>query len=83
MKLLDDIAELKPTVFCSVPRLFNRIYDKVFAGVKAKGGLSSYLFHRAYNSKKSYLNKTVHHWLWDRVVFGQVKKKKGFFFSIN
>jgi long-subunit acyl-CoA synthetase (AMP-forming) len=26
---LDDIAELKPTVFCSVPRLWNRIYDKV------------------------------------------------------
>ncbi|CAO3642986.1 unnamed protein product [Cunninghamella echinulata] len=77
LKLLDDIAELKPTVFCSVPRLFNRIYDKVFAGVKAKGGLSSFLFHRAYNSKKGYLNKTVHHWLWDRVVFGQIRAKLG------
>ncbi|ORZ21636.1 hypothetical protein BCR42DRAFT_407978 [Absidia repens] len=76
-KLLDDIAELKPTVFCAVPRLFNRIYDKVFAGVKAKGGLSSYLFFRAFNSKKSYLDKTVHHWLWDRLVFGQVRAKLG------
>ena len=28
-KLLDDIAVLRPTVFCSVPRLWNRIYDKV------------------------------------------------------
>ncbi|CAD7699780.1 unnamed protein product, partial [Ostreobium quekettii] len=27
-ELLDDIATLKPTVFCSVPRLWNRIYDK-------------------------------------------------------
>lgn len=26
MKLLDDIAALRPTVFCSVPRLYNRIY---------------------------------------------------------
>jgi long-subunit acyl-CoA synthetase (AMP-forming) len=28
LELLDDVAELKPTVFTSVPRLYNRIYDK-------------------------------------------------------
>ena len=28
-KLVGDIQELKPTVFVSVPRLLNRIYDKV------------------------------------------------------
>ena len=72
-KLLDDIAELKPTVFCSVPRLFNRIYDKVLAGVKAKGGISAYLFHTAFSAKKAQLEKTVHHWLWDRLVFATVK----------
>lgn len=44
LKLLDDVSELKPTVFASVPRLFNRIYDKVLAGVKAKGWLSHFLF---------------------------------------
>ncbi|CAO3594617.1 unnamed protein product [Absidia cylindrospora] len=76
-KLLDDIAELKPTVFCAVPRLFNRIYDKVLSGVKAKGGLSSYLFFKAYNAKKANLNKTVHHRLWDRLVFGQIRSKLG------
>ena len=27
--LLNDIQELKPTLFVSVPRLLNRIYDKV------------------------------------------------------
>jgi long-subunit acyl-CoA synthetase (AMP-forming) len=63
---------LKPTVFCSVPRLFNRIYDKVLAGVKAKGGVSAYLFNTAFAAKKANLNKSVHHWLWDRVVFGGV-----------
>jgi long-chain acyl-CoA synthetase len=71
-KLLDDIAELKPTVFCSVPRLFNRIFDKVLGGVKAKGGLAAYLFNTAYNTKKGHLEKTVNHWLWDRVVFAGV-----------
>jgi len=29
LKLLDDLAALKPTLFPSVPRLFNRIYDKI------------------------------------------------------
>ena len=28
-ELFDDIATLRPTVFPSVPRLFNRLYDKV------------------------------------------------------
>lgn len=26
MKLMDDLAVLRPTIFCSVPRLYNRIY---------------------------------------------------------
>lgn len=28
LKLMDDMETLKPTVFASVPRLYNRIYDK-------------------------------------------------------
>ena len=28
-ELVKDIQELKPTIFVSVPRLLNRIYDKV------------------------------------------------------
>ncbi|KAI7879036.1 acetyl-CoA synthetase-like protein [Lichtheimia hyalospora FSU 10163] len=77
LKLLDDIAVLRPTVFCSVPRLFNKIYDKVLSGVKAKGGASSFLFNTAFNQKKANLHKTVHHWLWDKVVFAQIRAKLG------
>ncbi|KAI8990962.1 hypothetical protein BDF20DRAFT_903877 [Mycotypha africana] len=75
--LMDDIAELKPTVFASVPRLFNRIYDKVLAGVNAKGGVASYLFHMAYNAKKANLDNSVHHWLYDRLVFKAIREKLG------
>ena len=32
--LLDDILELKPHVFCSVPRLWNRIYDRVMGTIR-------------------------------------------------
>jgi hypothetical protein len=28
LKLMDDMQELKPTLFASVPRLYNRIYDR-------------------------------------------------------
>lgn len=77
LKLLDDIAELKPTVFCSVPRLFNRIYDKVLAGVKAKGGVSAMLFNNAFSTKKKQLNNSVNHWLWDRIVFSGIRQKLG------
>jgi long-chain acyl-CoA synthetase len=39
LKLLDDLKVLKPTYFPSVPRLFNRIYDKINSGVKEKSGV--------------------------------------------
>merc|ERR1712176_1555488 len=44
LKLLDDLVELKPTFFPSVPRLLNKIYDKINAGVQAKGGIAQFLF---------------------------------------
>jgi long-chain acyl-CoA synthetase len=44
-KLTDDLMELKPTVFASVPRLYNRIYDKIMAGAKAKGGIGNISFN--------------------------------------
>jgi len=33
LELLDDLQELKPTVFPSVPRLYNRIYGKIKDGL--------------------------------------------------
>ncbi|KAJ1555032.1 Long chain acyl-CoA synthetase 7 peroxisomal, partial [Nowakowskiella sp. JEL0078] len=78
LKLLDDVAELKPTVFGSVPRLYNRIYDRVLAGVKAKGGVAQTLFETAFAAKKAGLAKGyLTHFLWDRLVFGTVRARLG------
>ena len=73
-----DIEVLHPTVFVSVPRLYNRIYDKVMSGVKAKGGLAEYLFNRAFEAKKHGLSKgTVKHFFWDTLIFAKIRKKLG------
>ncbi len=32
LKIIEDLVALRPTVFVSVPRLFNRIYDKIISG---------------------------------------------------
>ncbi|KAJ3167148.1 Long chain acyl-CoA synthetase 7 peroxisomal [Geranomyces variabilis] len=78
LKLLDDVAELKPTIFASVPRLFNRIYDKVMQGVKAKGGLAATLFNKAFAAKKAGLaDGHITHFLWDSLVFGKVRARLG------
>jgi len=34
--LMDDIAALKPTIFVGVPRIFQRVYDKAYAGISSK-----------------------------------------------
>ena len=71
MKLMSDIMALKPTIFCSVPRLLNKVYDKVMAGVKEKGFIAKTLFNIAYESKLENLheNGDLTHWLWDAIVF--------------
>lgn len=78
LKLLDDLSALRPTVFCSVPRLYNRIYDGIINAVKSSGVLKERLFRAAYNSKKQALmsgrNPSP---MWDRLVFNKIKEKLG------
>lgn len=76
--LMDDLGELKPTIFPSVPRLLNRIYDKISQGVEAAGGLKKFLFDTAYASKKEYLkDMDVKHAFWDYLVFSKAQQALG------
>lgn len=79
LKLLSDVETLKPTIFVAVPRLFNRIHDKVLAGVELKGGVAKWLFNHALEVKIANYRKSgaLTHWLWDRIVFGAVRAKLG------
>ena len=37
-QLIRDIQTIRPTLFVSVPRLLNRIYDRVREGERGRGG---------------------------------------------
>ncbi|KAI5658823.1 hypothetical protein M9H77_27616 [Catharanthus roseus] len=78
LKLMDDLAALRPTIFCSVPRLYNRIYDGITNAVKTSGTLKERLFNAAYNSKKqAIMSGRKPSPMWDRLVFNKIKAKLG------
>lgn len=78
MKLLEDMAVLKPTIFCSVPRLYNRIYAGVLNGVKSSGVLRERLFDAAYKAKKqSIITGKKPSPMWENLVFGKIKEMLG------
>eukprot|EP01006_Ploeotia_vitrea_P030525 TRINITY_DN62918_c0_g1_i1.p1 TRINITY_DN62918_c0_g1~~TRINITY_DN62918_c0_g1_i1.p1 ORF type:complete len:686 (+),score=60.63 TRINITY_DN62918_c0_g1_i1:23-2059(+) len=76
--ILEDLVALQPTLFVSVPRLLNRLYDKITGGVKEAGGVKQALFEKAYNTKLQYLRQGhLTHKLWDGLVFTPLKTKLG------
>jgi long-chain acyl-CoA synthetase len=79
LKLMDDLAALRPTIFVSVPRLFNRVYDKVMAGVKEKGAVAQWLLAWAFDAKLEALRRDglLTHWLYDRLVFSAIRERLG------
>jgi len=81
-ELLDDMLELKPTIFTSVPRLYNRIYDRVMGTIRAGNPVARRLFAMAYASKRAALEQGDLSGgrfgvLWDRLVFSKIKARLG------
>jgi long-chain acyl-CoA synthetase len=79
MKLMDDIAELRPTIFVTVPRLLVRLHDRIVARVNMGSTIKKLLFNFAFNEKTSNLATSgeFSHWLWDRLVFSQLRQLLG------
>ena len=68
---MDDLAILKPTIFVSVPRLLNKVYDKVILSLKEKSFWKRWLFYKGLNAKLYYLQRDgiVDHAYYDHYVF--------------
>eukprot|EP01134_Creolimax_fragrantissima_P003392 CFRG3392T1 len=72
--LIYDIQMLKPTFFIAVPRILNRIYDKINEGIKAASMIKQTAFSFAFNARLYALRNGQDTPICNRLVF---KKFKG------
>ncbi|XP_036919830.1 long-chain-fatty-acid--CoA ligase 5 isoform X2 [Sturnira hondurensis] len=75
--LQDDMKALKPTMFPVVPRLLNRVYDKVQN--EAKTPLKKFLLNLAISCKFSEVKRGVirNNSLWDKLIFSKIQNNLG------
>lgn len=86
--LAKNMAEVKPTVICCVPRLLERIHDKAIQSGTAEGGLKTKIFLWAMEIGQQYRKKveagkspglllTAEKLLAEKLVFSKIKEKTG------
>ncbi|KAK9287009.1 hypothetical protein L1049_015417 [Liquidambar formosana] len=75
--LMEDLQELKPTIFCGVPRVYERIYAGIVDKISSGGALRKTLFDYAYNYKLGNLEKGLKQDeaapFFDRIIFYKMK----------
>ncbi|MFC1641829.1 AMP-dependent synthetase/ligase [Myxococcota bacterium] len=83
-RLLDNLADIRPTLICAVPRIFNRLHESVHRNVDQKPRLLQALFRSALEtSRKKQGGQSVSAWehlqlaLADRLLFSRVRAKLG------
>ncbi|XP_023279128.1 long-chain-fatty-acid--CoA ligase 1-like isoform X2 [Seriola lalandi dorsalis] len=76
-RLTDDLNTLKPTVFPVVPRLLNRMYDKIFG--QANTSVKRWVLGFAYRRKEAEILKGIvrRDSIWDRLIFRKVQASLG------
>ncbi|KAL0016000.1 hypothetical protein SO802_003069 [Lithocarpus litseifolius] len=79
--LVEDLGELKPTIFCAVPRVLDRIYSGLNQKISSGGLLKKTLFNLAYSFKHHNMQNGSKHEqaspICDKVVFSQIKQGLG------
>ncbi len=86
-KLVDNIAEVKPTVLVSVPRIFNKIYDGLQKKMAEAGGLKKLLFDSGIDNEgerrklaeggRSSLLLNLKGAFFDKMIFSKVRERFG------
>ena len=79
LKLIEDCIALRPSIFCAVPRVLNKIHDKIESGMVSTPGAKGYMFQLAMNAKLHSLKKSgiLKHTLWDAIIFSKIKSALG------
>jgi len=79
-KLVADCGELKPNVFPSVPRLYNKIYGTIKSKFAETTGCKAWIVEKALASKMDYLKEdepSYTHSVYDTLVFNKLKALLG------
>jgi long-chain acyl-CoA synthetase len=87
-KVAENMAEIKPTVMVCVPRLFEKIYSRIFENVHKMPLLKRTLFHLALEIGKEYVTAkyitkqvgtllTLKYRLADHLIFSKLRQKFG------
>ncbi len=79
MKLKDDLAVLKPTIFASVPRLFTRFYDVMQSKINELTGMQRRLTEWGIQKKLYNLENYAryHHTFYDNLIFYKFREFLG------
>ncbi|XP_023108090.1 long-chain-fatty-acid--CoA ligase 1 isoform X2 [Felis catus] len=75
--LMDDLKALQPTIFPVVPRLLNRMFDRIFG--QANTTLKRWLLDFASKRKESELRSGIirNNSLWDKLIFHKIQSSLG------
>ncbi len=87
-KVAENMAEIRPTVMVCVPRLFEKIYHRIFENAHQMPAVKKNLFHWAVEVGKKYIAATyinkqpstllnMQYALADRLVFSKIRAKFG------
>lgn len=72
-----DMKSLKPTIMPAVPRLLNRVYDKLQDEL-ARSSMKRFLYNTALRAKETEINRQIirKNSVWDKLVFRKIQECK-------
>ena len=86
--VMENMVEIRPTSMVSVPRLFEKIYSRIYENVHQMPPIRKNLFHRAVEVGREYVNRKyvrkeplgfleLKHRFYDRLVFKKIRNRFG------
>ena len=87
-KVVENIVEIKPTAMISVPRLFEKIYSRIYENVHLLSPAKRQMFHKAIEVGREYVYQKyvkgeptgllgVKYKIYDRLVFRKIRNRFG------
>ncbi len=87
-KVVENIVEVKPTAMISVPRLFEKIYSRIYENTHLLSPLKRQMFHQAIETGRQYIYQKyikreatgllgLKYRIYDRLVFRKIRNRFG------